>query len=209
MHPRGAFVFLRTTSHSRRLPAARFVREHTRNVPAEFPERIVLTGFMGSGKSTVGRRLAERLGWTFTDLDAEIEQRAGLSVPAIFARDGEARFRELESEALEHLFARDQIVIALGGGAPETALNRDRLSASRRTAVVYLEAPFATLLARCDAQARDANATARPNLADRARAEQRFEQRQPLYREIATHTLDTSVLPPEEAAEAILRLLAS
>src|SRR5437899_3134876 len=87
-------------------------------------ERLVLTGFMGAGKSTVGRLLAARLGWNFLDLDAHLEERAGATIPEIFALHGEARFRRLESSALASALNRRNTVIALGGGAPESLTNR-------------------------------------------------------------------------------------
>src|ERR1700749_3713805 len=92
--------------------------------PARAASRIVLTGFMGSGKSTVGPLLAAELGWAFLDLDTEIERRTGLTVPQIFAEQGEAAFRKEETAALAAVLGRTRTVIALGGGAPETLGNR-------------------------------------------------------------------------------------
>ena len=80
---------------------------HQSALPATL-RRLVLTGFMGAGKTTVGRLLAQRLGWDFLDLDAHIERRAGLSVPAIFAAHGEAHFRRLESTALVSALGSEQ-----------------------------------------------------------------------------------------------------
>jgi shikimate kinase len=80
------------------------------------PERILLVGFMASGKSSVGRELASRLGWDFEDFDTVIEARAGKSVSEIFAEDGEAEFRRLESGVAEELLARSRVVLASGGG---------------------------------------------------------------------------------------------
>ena len=80
------------------------------------PRRVLLVGFMGSGKTTVGRLLAEALGWEFADLDAEVERAEGRSVAAIFAESGEARFREAEARAGERLLGRDRLVLASGGG---------------------------------------------------------------------------------------------
>src|SRR5688572_10409385 len=79
-------------------------------------ERVVLVGFMGSGKTTVGRQLATRLGWTFVDLDDEVEARAGMSVDELFRTRGEPAFRLLESEAGAAVLARKAIVLAPGGG---------------------------------------------------------------------------------------------
>ncbi|MCU0242124.1 MAG: shikimate kinase, partial [Vicinamibacteria bacterium] len=81
------------------------------------PERIVLVGFMGSGKSTIGPLLAGRLGWPFIDLDLWIERQQARAIAEIFAREGEAHFRALEQQAARAMLARDRLVIAAGGGA--------------------------------------------------------------------------------------------
>lgn len=174
-------------------------------------QRIVLTGFMGSGKTTTGALVAAHLGWSFLDLDREIERRDGRSVPGIFAaplpEGGEAHFRRLESATLAALLGRRRIVVALGGGAPEYLGNRLLLEQTPRTAVIYLTAPFHTLLDRCTMQAADPTSTARPVLADVGLAERRFHLRHPHYQRIASHTLDTSALTPAQAAASILQLL--
>jgi len=86
---------------------------------------LILTGFMGSGKSSVGKVVAERLGRRFIDLDAEIVAKAGCSINDIFARDGEEAFREIESSKLEHILsAGERIVLATGGGAVIAEQNR-------------------------------------------------------------------------------------
>lgn len=166
-------------------------------------ERVVLTGFMGSGKSTVGPLLAERLGWKFVDLDHEIERRDGRTVPQIFAEEGEAHFRRLEAAALASLLGRRRVVIALGGGAPEEVGNRLLLEQTPKTAVVFLAAPFETLLERCGKQP---NATERPVLKDPALAA-RFERRQRIYARISGHTLQTAAMDAAQAAEAVLTKL--
>jgi shikimate kinase len=165
--------------------------------------RLVLTGFMGAGKSTIGRLLAERLGWTFLDLDAHLEFRAGLSVPEIFARHGEAHFRRLESTALASALGRSNIVLALGGGTPEILTNRLLLEQTPATTTVFLDAPFPTLFDRCVLQE-----IARPVLADPVLAEARFRERQPLYRRLARHTVETANLTPEETTQELLSILA-
>jgi shikimate kinase len=174
--------------------------------PAEQPpaslRRLVLTGFMGAGKTTVGRLLAASLGWTFLDLDVLLEERAGLRVPEIFARHGEAHFRRLESIALASALGRSQIVLALGGGTPEMLTNRLLLEQTPGTATLFLDAPFPTLFDRCVLQEID-----RPVLADPALAEARFRARQPLYRRLARHTVDTASLTPEETAQQLLTAL--
>ncbi|MFA5814577.1 MAG: shikimate kinase [Bacteroidales bacterium] len=85
-------------------------------IPIDKP--IVLLGFMGSGKSTLGKQLAASLGWTFTDLDRFIEAEENRTIPEIFEQDGEATFRKLESNALNKVLAYPHQVIAIGGGAP-------------------------------------------------------------------------------------------
>jgi shikimate kinase len=170
-------------------------------------DRIVLTGFMGSGKTTAGALLAERLGWRFLDLDREIERRDGRTVPRIFSESGEAYFRHLETAALAALLGQRRIVLALGGGAPEELGNRLLLEQTPHTAVVYLAAPYATLLERCKAQAAEPGATARPVLTDLVTAEARFQVRRPQYERIASHRVDTSLLALEETVAAVLQTL--
>jgi shikimate kinase len=166
--------------------------------------RIVLTGFMGSGKTTLGRLIAARLGWTFLDLDHHIESRTGISVPDIFALHGEPHFRRLESTALVSALGKSNTVIALGGGTPESLTNRLLLEQTPGTATIFLDAPFPVLFDRCVLQG-----ISRPVLADPALAEQRFAQRQPLYRALANHTIDTSALEAQQAVEAMIVALAA
>jgi shikimate kinase len=161
--------------------------------------RLVLTGFMGAGKTTVGRLLAQRLGWEFLDLDALIESRTGLTVPSIFSAHGETRFRQLESSALASALGRGNIVLALGGGAPETLTNRLLLEQTPATATVFLDAPFPVLFDRCMLQDQS-----RPVLADPVAAEARFLARQPIYRRLARLTVDTSALTTDETVAALL-----
>ena len=172
-------------------------------------DRIVLTGFMGSGKTTAGTLLADRLGWRFLDLDREIEARHQRSVPDIFAEYGEPHFRHLESATLASLLGQRRAVIALGGGAPEELGNRLLLEQTPHTAVVYLAANFDILTARCAAQAADPSATARPNLADLNLAESRFRLRRPHYERIAAHTIHTTNLSLNQTVEAILTAIKS
>jgi shikimate kinase len=150
--------------------------------------RIVLTGFMGAGKTTVGRRLADQLGWEFVDLDTLIEQRTGLTVPRIFAEKGEAAFRRLESIALAVALGRKQIVLALGGGTPELLTNRLLLEQTPGTLTIYLHAPLEVLTARCLAQT---GAAERPVLANTKELARRFADRLPHYRRLAGFTVDT------------------
>jgi shikimate kinase len=159
--------------------------------------RIVLTGFMGAGKTTVGRRLADDLGWTFLDLDTLIEQRTGLTVPQIFSEQGEAAFRRLESVALSVALGRKNIVLALGGGTPERLTNRLLLEQTPGTLTIYLHAPLEILTARCLAQV---GGTERPVLAHPDEVALRFASRHPHYQRLAHITMDTAAASAEETA---------
>jgi shikimate kinase len=176
-------------------------------------QRIVLTGFMGSGKSTVGRSLAQRLGWRFVDLDSVIEQRDGRAVSRIFAESGEAAFRELETEALASSLRESHFVVALGGGALETSANRDLLATTAQTRTVLLTASFETLYDRCQQQiaaaAADSPLPVRPLLGDREAAAARLTRRDANYRQTANLVLDTTGQQPEESVDALLALLRS
>ena len=111
------------------------------------PDRpIALVGFMASGKSTIGRGLAAKLGLSFTDMDAEVEQRFGSSIPEIFERYGEAEFRRAERETILWLLSGSPQVISLGGGACQDEATRNAL-ASRAT-TVWLDPPFDIILTR-------------------------------------------------------------
>jgi shikimate kinase len=140
---------------------------------------IFLIGFMGAGKSTVGRILAQRLGWAFYDLDLIIEAREQASVANIFAAAGEARFRELEKAALADLLEKElqraDAVVALGGGTFAQMENRKILQIfGART--VLLNAPLEELRRRCNEAG-----SQRPLALEVARFEQLFESRRDVY----------------------------
>lgn len=160
--------------------------------------RIVLTGFMGSGKSTVGPLVAERLSWRFVDVDDVIEAEAGCAIPEIFRRDGEAAFRERERETVARLANGEDLVLALGGGAIEDAATRSLLLETPETLLVHLEVELDTTLARC----RGTEHT-RPVLADEANLASRYARRLPLYR-TAHVSIAVDALTPGQVAEAIL-----
>ena len=173
-------------------------------------ERIVLTGFMGSGKSTIGRRLAKRLGWHFVDLDSHIEQRDGRNVARIFAESGEEAFRVMEADALLAALQQSRIVIALGGGALETVANRNALAAASRARVVLLTAAFDTLYERCQQQiaaAAGSSLPVRPLLGERESAAARLARREPIYRQSAQVILDTTGQQPDESVAALVTAL--
>lgn len=167
-------------------------------VPAIPPRRIVLTGFMGSGKSTVGPLLAHRLGWSFLDVDDVIESEAGVTIAELFARHGEAAFREREQATIARLSANDKQVLALGGGAIEHSATRALLLDTPGTLLVHLEVELETALARCRSTEH-----IRPILADQANLASRYQRRLPLYR-TAHVSIQVDTLTPDQAADAIL-----
>jgi len=164
-------------------------------------QHLVLVGLMGTGKSTVGRVLAQRLHRRLVDTDAEVEARAGRTVRQIFADEGEAVFRKLETEALaEALDSVPPVVIAAAGGvvlAPENRLALKRAAAK----VVWLSADPSLLVSRAKA------AGHRPLLdADPAGVlEAMAVARQPLYREVAHVVVSVDGRSPSEVADAVLR----
>lgn len=175
---------------------------HAGHIPNSL-SRIVLLGFMGAGKSTVGRLLANRLGWAFHDSDEALEQHTGLSIAELFARHGEAGFRALEMEAVAELMRHELAVIALGGGAIESPATRTLLSSQADTCTVFLDAPLQTMLDRCQV-----SAAVRPVLQDRDAIPERYERRLPHYR-AATLTISTQGLTPESVVEMVYRRLSA
>jgi len=165
---------------------------------AAAPRRIVLTGFMGSGKSTVGPLVADRLGWSFLDADDVIEREASLSIAELFARHGEAKFRDLEHSTIARLATQDALVLALGGGAIERGETRDLLLTGLGTLLIHLEVELATTLARCAGTEHT-----RPVLADKANLASRYGRRLPLYR-TAHVSISVDALTPDQVADAIL-----
>jgi Shikimate kinase len=160
--------------------------------------RIVLTGFMGSGKSTVGPLVAARLGWRFADADNVIETEAGIPISEIFNRHGEPYFRELERATIARLANEDGLVLALGGGAIETESTRTLLTGGNGTLLVHLEVLLATTLTRCGG-----TEGTRPVLADQANLAKRYERRLPLYR-TAHISIRVDELTPQGVAVAII-----
>ncbi len=167
-------------------------------------ERIILVGFMGAGKTTVGRRIARSLDWEFLDLDVQLETRAGATIAEIFATQGEEHFRRLESASLASALGGARRVIALGGGTPERLTNRLLIEQTPGTKVVFLDAPFPALYDRCMLEAVETMAQVRPLMASANEAEARFRQRQPIYRRLASVVVPTSELRPEEITERLL-----
>ncbi|GBC81685.1 Shikimate kinase [bacterium HR10] len=160
--------------------------------------RIFLVGFMGAGKTTIGRLLAERLGYAFLDLDEWIQQQVGLSIREIFERMGEAAFREMERRALRGLEAWDEVVVALGGGAFVSEENRRQV---RRLGIsIWLDCPLEVILERL------AGTTDRPLYRSAEQMRELWRARRPAY-EQADLRVETGRLTPEAIVEEILRRL--
>ncbi len=161
-------------------------------------DNVILIGFMGTGKSTIGRLLAERLGWTYADSDARIEQEQGVTIPALFERDGEAGFRELETEVLLRIMAEGRQVIATGGGA--VLAERNRRAMLDNGFVVTLQASKEAIIARVSGD------TGRPllqgNLEERVTT--LMENRKHAY-DFADFIIDTTGLQPDDIAARIVQ----
>jgi shikimate kinase len=164
---------------------------------------IFLVGFMGSGKSTLGPRLAARLTCEFLDLDARIEAAAGCSINEIFDRQGETAFREIEHGELVRVLsegtAGGQRVVALGGGAFTQTRNIDLIENSGAVSI-WLDAPPQVLLARCGRQSLD-----RPLARDRDRFLKLYSERLPFYKR-ATVRVNTAA-SVKDVVEEILTAL--
>ena len=159
---------------------------------------IALTGFMGSGKTTVGKVLADFLGCPFMDLDDLVVKKAGKSIPDIFAQDGEPAFRLLEAQVLRKTvekYADSTAVLALGGGAVLAPSSAALLH--EKTVCIYLRASLETLLTRLEGE------TAGRPLADASLAD-RLAAREPIYEETAHVIIDTDGLSPDEVADEII-----
>ncbi len=164
---------------------------------------IVLIGYRGTGKTSVAQRLALRLGWSWVDADVEVELAAGKSIAAIFADDGEPRFRDLEAKVLPELLGRDRHVVALGGGVVLREVNRRLLRGAGN--VVWLTAAAETIFGRLHTD--PVTASQRPNLTAAGGLPEIVKIlafRQPLYRECADAEVDTEEKTIDEVAAEIL-----
>lgn len=161
-------------------------------------KNIVLIGMMGCGKTTCGKLLAEKLGWGFVDTDALIEQESGRTIPEIFAKEGEAGFRDWELGVSEELARERRLVIACGGGLPTRA---DSIASLRDGGTVFF-------LHRDPEKIYDSVSMANRPLGQDGKEAflERFRQREPIYREWSDHEI-TSFGSPEETVHAILEAL--
>lgn len=164
---------------------------------------IFLVGMMGAGKTTVARMLASRLNRPYIDSDHELESRCGVKVPVIFEIEGEEGFRNREVAILDELTSRSGIVLATGGGAVLREENRQRLGA--RGVVIYLRAQPHDLFLRTR---HDKNRPLLRTPDPQKRLEEIFEQRDPLYREVADLIVDTGRQGVQILMRNILQTLA-
>lgn len=162
---------------------------------------IILTGFMATGKTAVGMRLAERLGYMFVDLDGLIEAEGGMAIPQLIARHGEAAFREMELRVVERVAQRRRCVIATGGGTVSTPANLIALKQSG--VVVTLTADLETVLSRLGAADDLATLCAEDQ---RARVEQLLAARRDAYA-LADATVDTTARTIDETVDGVLHAL--
>jgi shikimate kinase len=165
---------------------------------AERPTRIVLVGFMGSGKTSVGRLLARTLRYRFEDMDGRIEERTGRTIAQIFEHEGEEAFRELEREEARALSLLPRRVVAAGGGAFTRPATRELLQLGALT--VWLRCDLERILARIPANG------SRPLAANRAIMPALLAEREPSYR-MADVAVDASAGTPREVADRIVGLL--
>ena len=162
---------------------------------------IALIGFMGTGKTVVGKALAEKLGKEFIELDALIERKAGKTIPQIFRQDGEIGFRSIEIEVAREASGRKNAVIACGGGIVLNQINIDRLK--QKGVVVYLRASPEVVLRRTaeGGNQRPLLAVADPG----TRVRELLGQRRPFYERAADISVNTSALSIERVAETVIR----
>jgi len=159
---------------------------------------IILIGFMGSGKTSVGKKLADILGMKFTDLDSEIVKRAGMPINEIFDTYGEKRFRELESETLRSFVSIEGNVIATGGGIITVPSNLETLKNTGK--IIYLKNSFETSRLRVEGKGD------RPLFRDTAKAYELFEKRAGLYEAASDIIIETDDLNVAQVAEKAAKL---
>jgi shikimate kinase len=169
-------------------------------------QSIYVIGYRGAGKTTVARDLAARLRYDFIDADDEIERRAGKSIAELFAQDGEAVFREIESEVVADLCRLRRTVVGLGGGAVMSEANRTQVRLAGT--VIWLSASIETLAERLAAD--DSTASRRPNLTVSGglnEIETILALREPIYRACATFEVNTEDKTPTAIVDEILERL--
>ncbi len=164
---------------------------------------IVLIGYRGTGKSTVGKNLAERLGRDLVSTDAEIIRRARLPVPDIVQRFGWDHFRDLESEVCRDLAGKDRLIIDTGGGAILRQQNVDSLK--KNGVLIWLTADVRTITERIGGDTQRPSLTGAKSFTEEV--EEVLRERQPKYKSAANHIIETDRRSVVEVAEAILVLV--
>lgn len=170
-------------------------------------DRILLIGFMGAGKSSVGAALAERLSYDYIDLDQQIEQVAGESIASIFSTKGESHFRKLEAEALSNALPKQRVVIAAGGGLVENEQAK-RILQGKEVVRVYLSASLREIEARIGTSTSSSLNTSRERPLF-GRRKELFEQRLPLYEKMANYKVETSSRSVNQVVQEILEQVTS
>ncbi len=166
----------------------------------EASSRIAIIGFMGTGKSTIGRRLAEKTGLSFVDLDSEIEKSVGVSIPEIFELYGEGYFRNLELEFLKKYSLIDSLVLSTGGGIVEREEARETLR--MKFFCIHLKADWSLVWSRIKED------KSRPKAQESEEVVfSLYNARMNLYNQIADFEMDVTFLSPEEATEKIIERL--
>ena len=166
----------------------------------ELKRPVFLIGFMGAGKTSVARRLARTCGIASVDMDTYLERSAGRSVKEIFAEDGEAGFRDIETGVLRELAGKDDpLLISCGGGIVERPENRELMVEAG--VVVHLRVTVD------EAESRISNKESRPLFGDLEAAEALRERRMPLYEQAADHSIDTAGRSIPQIAHDVRRLL--
>ena len=164
---------------------------------------LILIGYRGAGKSSVGRLLAERLGWDLISTDAEIVRKAGLPVPDIVQRFGWDHFRNLESAVCRELADKDHLIIDTGGGAILRPENVDSLKATG--SLVWLTVEVRTIIERIGGDTQRPSLTGAKSFTDEV--EEVLRERQPKYQAAADHIVATDEKSLAEVADTIMALL--
>ena len=169
---------------------------------------VGLIGYRGSGKTTIGKRLADRLWQPFIDTDDLVIKKAGKSIKEIFEQEGEQRFRDLETEVVREVCTQSETVIAFGGGALDREENREAIKQAGLR-LVYFKCEPAELLKRI--QNDPETAANRPALSNLGGSIEEIEsvlaRREPIWRSIAGAELEVTYLTPEDAVPYVVRLM--